>query len=73
MKSIVSVIMGSASDLGIVKECTDILKDFGIRFELKVLSAHRTPKELEAYARSAEQRGIKIFIPPVPAHRPRLA
>lgn len=62
MSNKVSVIMGSASDLGVVKGCTDALKEFGIGFELKVLSAHRTPKELEKYVRSAEQRGIKIFI-----------
>ncbi|MDD4909751.1 MAG: 5-(carboxyamino)imidazole ribonucleotide mutase [Candidatus Omnitrophica bacterium] len=62
MASKVSVIMGSASDLSVVKACTDMLKEFGISFELKVLSAHRTPKELEKYTRSAEGRGIKLFI-----------
>jgi len=62
MANKVSVIMGSASDLGIVKGCTDTLKDFRIGFELKVLSAHRSPKELEKYIRLAEKRGVEIFI-----------
>lgn len=58
----ISVIMGSESDLGIVREAVDLLKEFKVGFELKVLSAHRSPKELEKYVEGARERGIKIFI-----------
>lgn len=58
----ISVIMGSESDLGIVREAVDLLKEFKVGFELKVLSAHRSPKELEKYVEGARGRGIKIFI-----------
>jgi len=61
-KPVVSVIMGSESDLEIVKEALEILKDFKIAFEAKVLSAHRTPKELAVYAEGCVKRGVKIFI-----------
>lgn len=58
----VSVIMGSASDLDVVKECTDTLKFFGLSFELKVLSAHRTPKDLDDYIKEREKKGVEVFI-----------
>jgi phosphoribosylaminoimidazole carboxylase PurE protein len=61
-KPIVSVVMGSESDLGIVKETLEILKNFRIAFEAKVLSAHRTPKELINYVEDCPKRGIKVFI-----------
>jgi phosphoribosylaminoimidazole carboxylase PurE protein len=61
-KSIISVVMGSRSDLEIVKEAIDLLKEFKVGFEVKVLSAHRTPKDLAKYVEEAPKRGVKIFI-----------
>ena len=58
----VSIIMGSASDLGTVNEVIHVLRGFKIIFEVKVLSAHRTPKELASYVESAAQKGVKVFI-----------
>ena len=58
----VSIIMGSASDLATVNEVIHVLRDFKIIFEVKVLSAHRTPKELAQYVESAPQKGVKVFI-----------
>jgi len=54
--------MGSASDLATVNEVIHVLRDFKIIFEVKVLSAHRTPKELAQYVESAPQKGVKVFI-----------
>lgn len=54
--------MGSQSDLEIVKGAVGLLKEFKVGFEAKVLSAHRSPKELVAYVESAPKRGIKVFI-----------
>lgn len=62
MKKVISIIMGSSSDLSTVKEALNILKSFKVGFEVKVLSAHRTPKELVKYVEDALQRGIKVFI-----------
>lgn len=62
MKPLISIIMGSQSDLEIVKGALDLLKEFKVGFEAKVLSAHRSPKELVAYVESAPKRGIKVFI-----------
>ena len=58
----ISIIMGSQSDLAIVKEGIDLLKEFKAGFEVKVLSAHRTPKELSSYVEFAPKRGIRVFI-----------
>jgi 5-(carboxyamino)imidazole ribonucleotide mutase len=54
--------MGSSSDLETVQGGIDILKEFGVDFEVKVLSAHRTPNELKQYVSAAEKNGTKIFI-----------
>jgi phosphoribosylaminoimidazole carboxylase PurE protein len=62
MKKSISIIMGSQSDLGTLKEAIDLLKEFKIGFEVKVLSAHRTPKELAEYVEAAPKKGIKVFI-----------
>ncbi|MBA3600425.1 MAG: 5-(carboxyamino)imidazole ribonucleotide mutase [Acidobacteria bacterium] len=59
---IVSIIMGSTSDWETMKNAADILEDFGIPFETKVISAHRTPDLLFEFAKSAESRGIEIII-----------
>jgi phosphoribosylaminoimidazole carboxylase PurE protein len=58
----ISIIMGSRSDLETVNEAINLLKEFNVAFELRVLSAHRTPKELAAYVASASKKGIKVFI-----------
>jgi len=62
MRKVISIIMGSQSDLETVKEAIDLLKEFKVGFEVKVLSAHRTPKELAQYVESAPKKGIKVFI-----------
>ncbi len=62
MKSKVSIIMGSQSDLETVQAGIDVLKEFKVDFEVKVLSAHRTPKELEKYVQDAANNGTKVFI-----------
>jgi phosphoribosylaminoimidazole carboxylase PurE protein len=59
---VVSVVMGSQSDLEIVNEAIGILKEFKVAFEVKVLSAHRSPKELSAYVEAVSGRGAKVFI-----------
>jgi phosphoribosylaminoimidazole carboxylase PurE protein len=58
----IAVIMGSQSDLGLLKEAIDLLKEFKVGFEAKVLSAHRSPKELTKYVEEAPKKGIKVFI-----------
>lgn len=58
----IAIIMGSKSDANTVKQTADILKDFNVAYEVKVLSAHRAPKELATYVGAAEKKGIKIFI-----------
>lgn len=58
----ISILMGSQSDLDTVKETVAVLKDFKAGFEIKVLSAHRTPKELARYVEAAPKRGVKVFI-----------
>ena len=62
MKPMVGVVMGSKSDLETVEETFKILEEFGIPYEKNVLSAHRTPDETIAYARSAYDRGLKVII-----------
>lgn len=58
----VGIIMGSDSDLPVMKEATAVLDEFGIGYEIKVLSAHRTPELTAEFARGAQKRGIKIII-----------
>lgn len=59
---IVGVIMGSDSDWPTMKQAADILEQFGIPFEKRVVSAHRTPNDMALYAENARERGIKIII-----------
>jgi 5-(carboxyamino)imidazole ribonucleotide mutase len=61
-KPLVGIIMGSDSDLPVVKESAEILEKFGVPFEITVLSAHRTPERAFQYAKEAEKRGIEIII-----------
>ena len=62
MTPIVSIIMGSTSDLPVLEKAAQYLDDMEIPFEMNALSAHRTPQEVEAFAREAEGRGIKVII-----------
>jgi 5-(carboxyamino)imidazole ribonucleotide mutase len=62
MQKKISIIMGSQSDLETVNEAIIVLKEFKADFEVKVLSAHRTPKELAKYVEAAPSRGVKVFI-----------
>lgn len=57
-----AVIMGSKSDLPVVKESYDILKKFGVETEVRVMSAHRSPASVSAYASAASSKGIKVII-----------
>ena len=59
---IVSIVMGSDSDLPVMKAAGEILKQFNIVFEISIVSAHRTPQRMFDYARSAKSRGIKVII-----------
>lgn len=58
----VGIVMGSDSDFPLMKKTVDILEDFGVSYEVKVSSAHRTPEDTLAYAESAEERGLKVLI-----------
>ena len=58
----VGIVMGSTSDMPVMEETCKLLKDFGIEYEVKILSAHRTPDEAIAYARGAYDRGIRVLI-----------
>ncbi len=58
----VSIIMGSTSDLPVMEGAAQILNDFEIPFEMNALSAHRTPEEVERFAKGAYGRGIKVII-----------
>ena len=54
--------MGSESDLPVMEEAAGALRDFGIEYEIRVLSAHRTPQYMADYARTAHERGIRVII-----------
>lgn len=62
MKPLVSVIMGSTSDLPIMEKAIKFLDEMQIPFEVNALSAHRTPVEVETFARGAKDRGIRVII-----------
>lgn len=62
MEAQISIIMGSTSDLPVMKKTADFLNDIKIPFEINALSAHRTPEEVERFAKSAESRGIQVII-----------
>jgi len=61
-KPLVSIVMGSDSDLPVMQHAADILAAFGILFELDIVSAHRTPQKMVDYAKKAHKRGIKVII-----------
>lgn len=62
MKPLVSIIMGSDSDLPVMNEAANILKELAVPFELTIVSAHRTPKRMFDFAEKAHGRGIKVII-----------
>ena len=59
---IVGVIMGSDSDLPVMQAAADVLRDFGVDHEIRIVSAHRTPDVMVSYARGAVSRGLKVII-----------
>lgn len=61
-KTHVGIIMGSDSDLPVMKEAAEVLEDFGINYELTITSAHRTPDRMFEYAKNAEKKGIEVII-----------
>ncbi len=58
----VGIIMGSDSDLPIMQKAIDVCKEFNVPFEVKIISAHRTPEFHSKYSKSAEERGLKVII-----------
>ncbi|MBA2250639.1 MAG: 5-(carboxyamino)imidazole ribonucleotide mutase [Chitinophagaceae bacterium] len=58
----VGIIMGSDSDLEIMKQAAEILKVFGVEYEMNIVSAHRTPERMMDYAKTAIERGLKVII-----------
>jgi 5-(carboxyamino)imidazole ribonucleotide mutase len=61
-KPLVGILMGSDSDLPVMQETAKILKEFGVPFEINVLSAHRTPNQASQYAKDAAKRRLKVVI-----------
>lgn len=61
-KPLVGIIMGSSSDWDVMKNAVDMLKQFGVPYEAQVISAHRMPDEMYAYAKSARARGLRAII-----------
>ena len=59
---LVGVVMGSNSDWDVMQHACEVLKEFGVSFEAKVVSAHRTPDEMFSYAEEARERGLRVII-----------
>jgi 5-(carboxyamino)imidazole ribonucleotide mutase len=59
---LIGIIMGSDSDLDVMKEAANVLDEFHIEYEITVVSAHRTPERMFTYAKEAKARGIKVII-----------
>ena len=62
MKPLVSIVMGSDSDLPVMAKAAKLLDDFGVPYEMTIISAHRTPDAMYEYARTARERGLKAII-----------
>lgn len=58
----VAILMGSKTDLPVMEECSGVLRQFGIPFEMRILSAHRTPDEVADFSRSARENGFSVII-----------
>lgn len=61
-KALVGIIMGSSSDLNVMRDAANILKELGVEYEMTVVSAHRTPERMFDYAKGAVDRGLKVII-----------
>ena len=61
-KPVVGVIMGSKSDMDTMQDCADVLKEFRVPHEVRVVSAHRTPENMFDYAQNARKRGLKVIV-----------
>lgn len=61
-KSVVGIIMGSDSDLPVMAEAAKVMEEFGLSYEISIVSAHRTPEKMYEYAKTAHTRGIKVII-----------
>ncbi len=61
-KPLVGIIMGSDSDLPVLKEAAEVLEEFNVPFEINVYSAHRSPKETQKYVETAKDKGLKVII-----------
>ena len=62
LKPIIGIIMGSDSDLPTMQAAADICEEFGVPYEIRIVSAHRTPDEMANYGKTAHSRGIKVII-----------
>ncbi len=62
MAAKVSIVMGSDSDMPVMAKAADMLSEFGIEYEMSIISAHREPQEFFDFAKGAEERGIKVII-----------
>ena len=58
----VAIVMGSKSDLDVMKSAAKTLEEFGVDYEMRIMSAHRTPDEVTEYSRTAASRGIRVII-----------
>jgi 5-(carboxyamino)imidazole ribonucleotide mutase len=58
----IGIIMGSKSDLNVMQDAADVLRELGVPYEITVVSAHRTPERMFSYAKSAADRGLKVII-----------
>ena len=62
MEAKVGIIMGSKSDMPVMKEAIEMFKKFNVAYEVEIVSAHRTPERMLAYGQNAEKRGLKVII-----------
>ena len=62
MTPVISIVMGSTSDLPVVRKAADFLEQMEVPFEMRALSAHRTPAQVEEFATGAAGRGVKVII-----------
>jgi 5-(carboxyamino)imidazole ribonucleotide mutase len=62
MQTLVGIVMGSASDLDVMRPAADVLREFGVGCEVRVISAHRTPNDAMRYSETAVERGLKVII-----------
>lgn len=61
-KPLVGILMGSESDLPVMEQAAQVLKEFGVQYEIRISSAHRLPEQTAEYAKSARERGIEVLI-----------